>query len=202
MSEEILEEILTTENIGLTDNTTVSPEKPVLIATPAKSLADPAAQGQENVPADDKVVSPTVNSLTEAEKIKKRIEKFGVQSENVKKSTRAERFGIAVEKEKANGGAVAADPTKLNDRAARFGITKEEAPAAKDAKPKISAKVVPEVSAEALEKRAARFGTTKPEVKIENGGADDPLLNKRKERFGVVKEDDKKKLRSERFQKA
>jgi len=187
-----MSEILTTENIGLTENRTLSPEKPIIITKSAKSLTDSAAQGQENVPSDDKFVSPTTNALTEEEKKQLRIKKFGDQSENATKNARAERFGI--KKEEKNGVAVAADPTKLNERAARFGITKEEAPV----KAKNSAKIVPEVSAEALEKRAARFGTVNPA----KDATDDPNLNKRKERFGVVNEDDKKKLRSERFQKA
>ena len=51
-----------------------------------------------------------------------RIKKFGAQTEEVKKITRAERFGTKAEE---NGASA-----KLNERAARFGIETKEAKAA------------------------------------------------------------------------
>ena len=102
-----------------------------------------------------------------------RIKKFGAQTEEVKKITRAERFGTKAEE---NGASA-----KLNERAARFGIETKEAKAASAAAVKTS----PDVSKEVLEKRANRFGN----VKEEAPKGTDEALNKRKERFGTFAED-------------
>ena len=111
-----------------------------------------------------------------------RANKFGVQSEKAKKTQRAERFGIAA-------GAETSSDNKLEKRAQRFGVTADEKAAAVE-----GASTASPVSAEQLEKRAKRFG-----VAAANKESDD-VLSKRKERFGIVDEDSKKKLRSQRFE--
>lgn len=70
-----------------------------------------------------------------------RIKKFGVQSENAKLTSRAQRFGAS-----ASGGVV--DESKMNKRAERFGLNNSAT----------DAPGTPVVSADVLEKRQKRFG--------------------------------------------
>lgn len=90
-----------------------------------------------------------------------RIKKFGAQTEEVKKQTRAERFGVKTEENGSNGTAATTEAKAAKDaRAARFGIETKEAKAAS----KAAVKASPEVTKEQLDKRTARFGNVKEEA--------------------------------------
>ncbi|ESO96726.1 hypothetical protein LOTGIDRAFT_239238 [Lottia gigantea] len=127
--------------------------------------------------------------LTDEERLQKRAAKFGVQSEDAKKKSRAERFGI-VDKSSSGGGnkivstpVAAEDLDKLKQRAERFGAVVSNQLSKLDEEEKIA-------------KRKERFGavlspTTNKNNKISDinstlSPAEQEKKRKRAERFGLT----------------
>ena len=81
---------------------------------------------QEEPKETPAVVKP-LSEMTEAEKLKRRAEKFGVQSDELKKAARAERFGVVLSSSTSGSAAgikstdVNVDSDTLKRRADRFG---------------------------------------------------------------------------------
>ncbi|RNA18311.1 SAP domain-containing ribonucleo -like [Brachionus plicatilis] len=142
-----------------------------------ENIAVSPEKNQENELVDSgaKIDIESTKKMSESERLEQRLKKFGAQNDNTKKEERAKRFGLS-----ASGGEPSLAGNKLKKRAERFG-TAPSTPTGGDK--------------EALEKRAKRFGSSESKDEPKN-----EVLTKRKERFGIVDEDAKKKQRSQRFE--
>ena len=95
---------------------------------------DNSASNENNTTATKTTVQQggdaPLDKLTQEERIKKRIEKFGVVSPSEKLKQRAERFGIVNEKDKLKQRAerfgIVDEKDKLKQRAEKFGIVSDE----------------------------------------------------------------------------
>ncbi|XP_064614355.1 SAP domain-containing ribonucleoprotein-like isoform X2 [Liolophura sinensis] len=182
-----------------TQTTSVVTEKPVRAKITMSDEPKGTANGHETT---------AKKQLSDAEKLKLRTDRFGVQSEADKKKSRAERFGLSTTTTTTTAGATqkpgkivntpvtAADLDKLKKRAERFGTV-------------VSTSLSKVAEIEKLQQRSERFGTSVAPTlsKIE----EQDKINKRKARFGAVapsgvtgtlSSDDveaKKRKRAERF---
>lgn len=134
---------------------------------------DPKADESSNIAKPDEVAK-----LTTAERLKKRAEKFGIVSQEVKKAQRAERFGLPVSgsttssvSKIGDGGEI--DMDKLKKRAERFGTV-------------ISNTLSKVDEDERKRKRAERFGASNT-TSVNSISSDDVEAKKKKraERFGI-----------------
>lgn len=152
-----------------------------------------------------------VSELTDAERLKLRAEKYGVNTSKgalSSKEARAARFGLASEK-KASPAAAAAkvagvaknvsaeDLEKMKQRGARFGATVSSTMSSVDNVDKIlkrkerfgevTATTTSATTSEAAakEKRAARFGASKTTTSTTTSTEADELKKKRAERFKI-----------------
>lgn len=147
------------------------------------------------VTASEKSRSPILSSTTKLiskpvtteDKLSKRAERFGAISEDLKKSSRAARFGLPVESDTSKA-ASGADVDKMKKRSERFGAITSQTLSKAEEKVKLAM-------------RAERFGNS---VSTAKAGTDSEKLLKRAQRFGGVTGDAddieaKKQKRAERF---
>jgi len=161
--------------------------KPAVSETPEATKENAEPQKEEPV-----AVKP-ISEMTEAERLKLRAEKFGVQSDELKKQARAERFGVTLSSTTSGSAAVikssdvSVDSDTLKRRAERFGqVTNSKLAKIEDSEKKAErAKKFgmpnsdPTAEAAAKEARAERF-------KGQLGEPEDELKKKRAERFGLI----------------
>jgi len=157
-----------------------------------------SSEGKENDPVPtnavsgdhekDQVISPPKSEMTVEERIKARAERFGVQSDEAKKTARLNRFGdmLGGGESKKIGEAPSADLDSLKKRAERFGTS--------------SSTVMKKAElSEAIKRRQERFGVIskdepKPKLKAfnlpgvvsGNSVVLDEKMKARKERFKIA----------------
>lgn len=155
--------------------------------------------------------APATNDLSEAEKLKLRSQRFGVElSEEAKKKLRAEKFGT---------NPSPSTQSTLQARAVRFGTTtstskintaeEEEKRLARAARfgaaPALALPPKPSnTEQEKRQARAARFGDTNKTASIKKNLVDEDTAKLRMEKFGVVQPilseaDELKRKRAEKF---
>eukprot|EP01097_Dermamoeba_algensis_P005978 TRINITY_DN3764_c0_g1_i1.p1 TRINITY_DN3764_c0_g1~~TRINITY_DN3764_c0_g1_i1.p1 ORF type:complete len:234 (-),score=89.05 TRINITY_DN3764_c0_g1_i1:219-920(-) len=123
------------------------------------------------------------SELSDAERLKQRIAKFGVVTEKARKQLRAERFGIVSEEEKLKQ-----EEERKRKRSERFGIVSEEEKKQQEEEKK--------------QARAQRFGIVTEEEKQK---VDEDKKRARAERFGIqtpqtpAEQEEKKRKRALRF---
>ncbi|XP_052224422.1 SAP domain-containing ribonucleoprotein-like isoform X3 [Dreissena polymorpha] len=125
------------------------------------------------------VVAKISSSLTPAEKIKQRAERFGVVNEDMKKQLRAERFGAS---DASGKGASGGNVDVLKKRAERFG--------------QVTASTLSKTEEEErIRKRKERFGEITSatnnapkiaKISFNASAGDKDKLKKRAERFGMA----------------
>ncbi|XP_060081538.1 SAP domain-containing ribonucleoprotein-like [Ylistrum balloti] len=172
------------DEIALTTEVETPPKESVTVSKVKTQITAPVTE--------TKVVSTT--GVSENDKLKMRVQKFGAINPDVQKQMRAERFGTGQASVKGGSKLApgpSADVDKLKKRAERFGT--------------ITSTVLSKVDeTQKLKKRAERFGAV-TSTSLSNTENQEKLL-KRKERFGVstsatdsLEADAKKRKRAERF---
>ncbi|XP_033761669.1 SAP domain-containing ribonucleoprotein-like [Pecten maximus] len=185
--EDALDQVLgedDTDEIALTTEADTAPKESVTVSKVKTPITAPDSVSKQ--------VSTT--GVSENDRLKMRVQKFGAVNPDLQKQLRADRFGVS--QSNAKGGnklasAPPADMDKLKKRAERFGA--------------ITSTVLTKVDeTKKLKKRAERFGAV-TSTNLSNTENQEKLL-KRKERFGVStsttdssEADAKKRKRAERF---
>ncbi|XP_052800396.1 SAP domain-containing ribonucleoprotein-like isoform X1 [Mya arenaria] len=169
-----LEDAVLDENVDLTEPAAKPKIEPITASAKTDTKEEPNTEDKEAT------TKPISTSLTPAERLKLRAERFGVVNEDMKKQLRSERFGSKKEGGSKAGAGSGADVDVLKKRAERFGQV-------------LSSSLSKVDEDERIRKRKERFGeiTTATnntpkiaKITVNANPADQEKLKKRAERFG------------------